>query len=149
MLIYILAGFLGALVVLAIYVRLSPIKSSDWHAQPPVAEIGTHRTAGSVLLIREVDAPLAVMTALDAVILASPRTLRLAGSPQDGLVTYMTRSALWGFPDLTTVAVDNGILRVYGRLRFGKSDLGVNAARVTKWVDQVAPPQQHSLDGRP
>ena len=147
MLIYVLAGFLGALIVLAIYVRLSPIKAAQWHAQPPVAEVGTHRTAGSVLVIREVDAPRAVMNALDTVIIASPRTMRLAGTPEDGLVTYVTRSAAWGFPDLTTVAVENGVLRVYARLRFGKSDLGVNAARVTAWVDQVAP--LPSQDGRP
>jgi len=146
MLIYVFAGFLGALIVLALYVRLSPIKVADWHKQPPVAEAGTHRTAGSVLVIREVDGPRAVMNALDAVIMSSPRTTRLAGTPKDGLVTYVTRSAAWGFPDLTTVAVENGVLRVYARLRFGKSDLGVNAARVTAWVDQVAP--LPSQDGR-
>lgn len=146
--VFVLLGLLAAIAALMIYVRVAPLPSAAWHVQPPVAEPGTHRTAGSVLVIRKVEEPVAVLNALDGVIMDTPRTRRLAGSPQDGLITYVTRSAVWGFPDLTTVAVSDGVLRVFGRLRFGQSDLGVNAARVTAWVDQVAPVPV-SQDGRP
>ena len=48
------------------------------------------------------------------------------------MITYVTRSALWGFPDYTTAIAqpdDRGgtYLILHGRARYGASDLGVNA----------------------
>ena len=45
------------------------------------------------------------LAALDAVAMAWPRTERLAGGPEEGRITWVTRSALVGFPDYTTAAV--------------------------------------------
>jgi hypothetical protein len=44
----------------------------------------------------------AALARLDEIALATPRTTRLAGSPDEGRITWITRSALWGFPDYTT-----------------------------------------------
>ena len=63
-----------------------------------------------------------------------PRTHVLAGGPDVGLTTYVTRSALWGFPDYTTIAQDGDAIVIRAHLRFGQSDMGVNAARVRSWV---------------
>ena len=72
--------------------------------------------------------------------LRSPRRLRtevLAGSPSEGRVTYITRSMWFGFPDYTTVQLEDDGLEIYGRLRFGQSDQGVNRARVEGWLDRI------------
>jgi uncharacterized protein (DUF1499 family) len=63
----------------------------------------------------------------------------LAGSAGEGMITFQTRSQLWGFPDHTTVAVQGDLLVIYGRLRFGKSDLGVNRARIAGWLETLGP----------
>ncbi|MEP3392863.1 MAG: DUF1499 domain-containing protein [Litoreibacter sp.] len=81
------------------------------------------------------------------VVEGTPRTTRLSGSLVEGgnpLVshaTYVTRSALWGFPDVTTIEVETtnmgAYVRIYGRLIYGKSDMGVNKARIEDWIDQL------------
>jgi hypothetical protein len=76
----------------------------------------------------------AMLARLDAIALASPRTVRLAGSPDAGHITWITRSAFWGFPDYTTAHAHPQGVTVYARLRFGASDMGVNAARLRAWM---------------
>jgi uncharacterized protein (DUF1499 family) len=71
---------------------------------------------------------------LDVIIRATPRTHVLAGTPESGMITYVTRSAVFGFPDYTTLRRAGDQLEIYGRLRFGKSDLGVNATRIDGWL---------------
>ena len=54
---------------------------------------------------------------------------------------------MWGFPDYTTVSIlpagtfDNAgpLLMIDGRLRFGRSDLGVNKARIERWLTALGP----------
>ena len=58
----------------------------------------------------------------------------LAGSVEEGMVTYITRSAVFGFPDYTTVRQRGDELEIYGRLRMGYSDLGVNGKRIDRWL---------------
>ena len=66
---------------------------------------------------------------------ATPRTRALGGWDDQRL--YVTRSALWGFPDYSTVRLADGQIEIYGRLRFGKSDLGVNQARIRNWLTDL------------
>ncbi len=78
------------------------------------------------------------LRALDKVARETARTTRLFGSPEEGLTTYVTRSALFGFPDYTTIGIFDGpegdkYLEIFGRLRFGRSDLGVNTRRIREW----------------
>jgi uncharacterized protein (DUF1499 family) len=78
---------------------------------------------------------------LDAIALAEPRTRRLAGGAAEGRITYESRSLLWGFPDYTTVAVvrEGGasVPVLLGRARFGRGDLGVNRARIERWLKRL------------
>lgn len=81
-------------------------------------------------------------TAFDAVALGENATHVLAGSADSGHVTYVQRSALFGFPDYVSVkfldADDGGsTLVVFSRSRFGQSDLGVNKKRVVRWLDAL------------
>ena len=74
---------------------------------------------------------------LDRIIRDTQGTQVLAGSVADGQVTYISRTRWIGFPDYTTVTLDDGILEVFGRLRFGRSDFGVNAKRIKGWLAQL------------
>ena len=131
-----------------IYVRLAPSNPVAWHTDPTAA---TAPARGGWLIRPEGGSgaapvfatdPAALLAALDKVAMAGPRTLRLAGSVEEGRITYISRSRLWGFPDyttVTTVAVGEGAAPViWARQRFGAEDLGVNRARVEGWLTQLA-----------
>jgi Protein of unknown function (DUF1499) len=127
------------------WVRLAPSEPAVWHVDPvtDAAADGVVRTGmgdARVALVLPGTAE-GVLSKLDAIALATPRTKRIAGSAAEGRITWVTRSALWGFPDYTTAAarVEAGGTRLdfLARLRFGGSDFGVNAARLTDWVGRL------------
>ncbi|WP_425039131.1 DUF1499 domain-containing protein [Primorskyibacter sp. S187A] len=117
----------------AAFVRLAPSDPARWH----VALDFDANTTDAVSASRVFDGDAARFDALDAIVRAEPRTQLLAGSAESGHVTYVTRSALWGFPDYVTLQRTDGQIRVFSRLRFGKADLGVNAARVDRWLEAL------------
>lgn len=132
-----LAVILIALVGFAAYVRLAPSDPARWNVDPTQAYIGDQgwndivtQTNGAVVRIAASDG---VLARLDAIATATPHTTRLAGKVEQGRITWVTRSALWGFPDYTTAQINADGLYIHARLRFGKSDLGVNAARLRDW----------------
>ncbi len=112
------------------YIRLAPSDVGRWHDLPDGISNQTLESGA----MRRVRGDLA---ALDAIIRDTPRTAVLAGSVEDGMVTYVTRSRVFGFPDYTTVRQANERLEIYGRLRFGASDLGVNAGRIDGWLRRL------------
>ena len=116
-----------------LYVRFAPSYPARWHRMPQDV---TSRDLpdGAMRVIPASGA--APLKRLDAIIRSTPRTRVLAGSTETGMITYITRSALWHFPDYTTVRRDGDQIEIYGRLRFGQSDLGVNAARIDRWLAQ-------------
>ncbi|MGR3504163.1 DUF1499 domain-containing protein [Pseudaestuariivita sp.] len=122
-----------AVLAFALYVRLAPSNPDQWHATP--TQVDDTDMAGGV--VRVLTAPREDFERLDGIIRATPRTEVLAGSVAEGQVTYVTRSRVWGFPDYTTVDYAQGRLRVFGRLRFGQADLGVNAARIDGWLAEL------------
>ena len=123
----------GMLVVLGLgaWVRLAPSDPAQWHQSLSFAA-DEDLPGGVYRRVKGLD-----LAALDAVVLATPRTVVLAGSVAEGRVTYISRSRIWGFPDYTTVQQEGDGLLIFARLRFGGSDLGVNRARVTRWLDQM------------
>jgi hypothetical protein len=128
--------WLGVLILLvaanfAAWVRFAPSDPARWHVAPEVT--GDEDLTGGVKR-RVAGAGPEALRRFDAIARATPRTQVLAGSVAEGMVTYVTRSALWGFPDYTTVAQEGDYLMIHGRLRFGTSDMGVNRARVDRWI---------------
>lgn len=122
------------------YVRFAPTDVGLWHQIPDTTEPGDTTDVGSFLAVRRIGAPAAeVLAAIEQRALATPRTRLLAGSVGTGMVTFQTRSLLWGFPDHTTVAVQGDLLVIYGRLRFGRSDMGVNKVRIEGWLETLGP----------
>lgn len=120
------------------YVRLAPHDVMRWHHGASGASLGETRQDGGFVWREDVGAAgPAKLERLDQVIRASDDTRVLAGSVGDGQMTYVSRTRWIGFPDYTTVTLEDGILEVYGRLRFGRSDLGVNAKRIKGWLAQL------------
>ncbi len=117
------------------FIRLAPSDVSQVHKPPKVTENKDFKAGVKRLITSEPDG----LARLHVIILATPRTQVLAGSVDEGMVTYITRSALFGFPDYTTVQQDDDSLKIYARLRFGRADIGVNKARVERWINALQP----------
>ncbi|MAC79195.1 MAG: hypothetical protein CML66_14155 [Rhodobacteraceae bacterium] len=128
--IVVLVTIIALLAIVVGYIRLAPSDPADWHEMPDFSADAD--LSGAVM--RVVDTGPDGLGRLANVALATPRTTRLAGSVEEGMMTFVTRSKLWGFPDYTTARQDGDLLKIYGRLRFGRSDLGVNRARVDGWI---------------
>lgn len=141
------ALFLAAILVVmagfAAFVRLAPSDPQRWNVDPSQSrtweqdhgwkQVITLKN-GAVLRLRHGDDLLA---RLDAIALATPHTTRLAGTPEQGRITWVTRSPFWGFPDYTTAQNNPDGVYIHARLRFGESDLGVNAARLHDWLAKL------------
>ena len=131
--------FLIAVVLLATWVRLAPSSQEKWHVDPAAVEPPGNRGYFSQTSY-DIDAKV-VLQRLNVVALATPRTRLLAGDIEAGRITYITRTAIWGFPDYTTVTAKNlregSRLTLYGRLRFGIGDRGVNRARIKYWLQRM------------
>ncbi|MEH7827017.1 DUF1499 domain-containing protein [Gemmobacter denitrificans] len=139
--------FLAALTFSA-FVRLAPLDPGVWHVS-----LENVRRSGKPNDIRirpeggDIAAPVFAMTPellaerIASIALGEPRTRLLAGSPAEGRMTFVQRSALWGFPDLVTVetlpAPGGSTFRLWSRSRFGYSDLGVNRARAERWLQAL------------
>lgn len=119
------------------WVRLAPIDPSRYAvaglAKPP----GDHPETGGFQAARALADPRGQMAALDKIIRDTARTRRVSGSLEAGHVAYVTRSALWGFPDVTTLWVEGDTLQIRGHLVYGRSDLGVNKVRILGWLDEA------------
>ena len=147
-----IAFVLIALLGLMAYVRLAPSDPAIWHIDleqdrpavmtytlfPPGSDVVRPLTGGAYAdLFSSAETAKDMLEKLDAIAMATPRTTRLAGSVQDGRITWVTRSALWGFPDYTTAQITLAGLTLYARLRFGREDFGVNAKRLSDWLSRL------------
>jgi uncharacterized protein (DUF1499 family) len=123
-----------AVVVVALgYIRLAPSDPNVWH-KLPAFEADKQFKAG---VMRVVQAGPDGLARLDRIIQAAPRVKLLAGSVDQGMITYVARSKVIGFPDYVTVKQEGDLLKVYSRLRFGRSDLGVNGKRLQGWLNAL------------
>lgn len=128
----------------AVWLRSVPMPAEVWHVDP--ASITPPTSPNFVLRIGD-DAPrLAgtipeVAARLDAVAV-SEGAERIGGDVADGFVTYVVRSRIFGFPDAVSIRLyedgDDVRVEIFSRSRFGHSDLGVNEARVARWIDTAA-----------
>lgn len=148
----VLAGVLA--LALLVYIRLAPSDPARWHVDPlavPVPVAVGHflvrpeggDTAGPVFALPPAD----LLAAFDRVARRQPRVAVLAGSTDEGMITYVARSRWIGFPDYVTVralpAGDGGSrLALFARQRFGREDLGVNRARTEAWLAALPDPAE-------
>lgn len=124
------------------YVRLTPVPVDGMHLRSPLSGLGhLNKSNGHIWRGAQKDDGVAQLTTLEDRILATPRTERLKGSVAGGIVTYVTYSRWWRFPDITTVERSMSpppmgvpMIAVNARALYGISDLGVNRRRVTDWL---------------
>ena len=130
---------LACVVGMAAYVRLAPDVVARWHqplaGMPTAAGIVTE-PGGARALVPMADGR-AGLARFAEVAKARPRVTLLAGSVEEGRMTWVVRSVVWGFPDYVTAEAAPAGLRVWSRLRFGQSDLGVNRARLEDWLARL------------
>lgn len=153
---YALLLIVVAAVGLLAYVRFAPLDAATWHVDPltaptpatpnswriaaPGQDPGAAGQASPVYRA----SPAELMAAFQKVALSQPHAELLAGSGEEGFVTFVQRTPLVRYPDYVSVrAVDLGdgtsALAVLSRSRFGQSDLGVNKARMEAWLKELAP----------
>lgn len=116
------------------FVRLAPMDVQKVHL--PVE--GDADRDGKGYCLRVIPAAADTLARLDAVMRGLERTFVVAGSVKEGRITYVTRSRMIGFPDFTTVEEVDGQIRLFARLRFGRSDFGVNRARLSHVLKAAA-----------
>lgn len=121
---------LAVLALLAVYVRVAPSDPAKWH----VAASFDQNSDGENSARRIVQTGPDGLTRLHEIARRTPRTTVLAGSLEDEMITYVTRSKLLSYPDYTTVQQNGDTLKINARSRFGKKDFGVNAKRVEAWM---------------
>lgn len=154
----ILLAALGLGLGLMAYIRFAPSDPDQWHVAvppdgppPPDALQGAAACAGSVTLVPKgalarcllAAPPAEVLAQLEDLALTAPRVQHLAGSPQEGRITWIARTFLMGYPDYITAEArqtpDGTRLDIWSRQRFGSKDFGVNAARLRAWLAQLPP----------
>lgn len=164
MLLKILIGAATVVVILAIVaslvIRTIPLNAEAWAVEP----LGAARDSDNAALVAPTEAlqpgagpvdfespvydasPKELMLAFDAMALTQPRTRRALGDPGLAQATYVQRSAVIGFPDYITVralpAPGGATLAAFSRSRYGRSDFGVNKARLSAWLQALKPLEQ-------
>ncbi|WP_299813285.1 DUF1499 domain-containing protein [uncultured Jannaschia sp.] len=133
------------------YVRLAPMRASDWHVAPdPARRTGKPNEylvveGGDRATVLRPEPPAELISRIDLIALSEPRTIRLAGTPRDRFATYVQRSLLMGYPDAISVRAEpegtGSRLTIWSRSRFGHGDLGVNRKRVERWLAKLDDPE--------
>ena len=145
---YIVVFAVFLIVIGLVFIRLVPFDAQRFHKEAFPAAVGDYPNRNSFTAVRQITtSPEDIITALDGVIVQTPRTTRMAGLPGLELITYQTRSAVFGFPDYTNISIiapgtvenDGSLLIVRGQARFGVDDLNANEARIKDWLDQLGP----------
>lgn len=87
-------------------------------------------------------APDALLARLKRVALAEPGTRELSAAPnRDRSARFVQYTRLMRFPDTIDVEVfasgEGATLAIYSRSLIGRSDLGVNRARIARWLEKL------------
>ncbi len=150
-----LGRWLAAAVLLAaatgyVVVNTSSHDPARWHVDPATVRLsgkpneylaaprGTTADPADAETRLYPESPRALLARFDAIARAQPRTRVVAGDLDSLMITYVQRSRVFGFPDYLTVKavlMDCGAgLMIFSLARYGRSDFGVNRARVEAWL---------------
>lgn len=129
-------------VALAFFVRRAAVTPSKIHE---TYEADTQLVGGYVSVRRFDGDASAILERLRAIALATPRTEQL----DQAQLTFVTRSPMARFPDVTQVFIEGQTLTIHAHLVYGKSDFGVNKARVLDWLDRLGPLTQDGGSANP
>lgn len=126
----------------AIWLRMAPVSVDAYHRVAGVAhEAGDWPDAGGFEAVRQVPAPQAALAELARVAAASPGTVLLEGSVTEGLLTYVTRTPIWGAPDVTNLWIEGDRVHLRGHATYVALGMGDETeraqARVRDWLDRA------------
>ncbi|WP_408629811.1 DUF1499 domain-containing protein [Aliiroseovarius salicola] len=135
-----LIGLLAMIAILAsalaIYARSKPLPTVQLRAQPGPEARGFHHMKGGAKCVLPLgQLPEDGHEMLLQIIRRTERTKEVFDTPQGH--SFVTRSKLFGFPDITRIWIADGHLHIYSSLVIGRSDLGVNARRLEGWITQL------------
>jgi uncharacterized protein (DUF1499 family) len=142
----VLAGLVGSIG----FVRSLGHDAGQWHVDPRTAPDPSTPNWYRMSPDGENTAPVFSVSpadlsdAFDRMVSKQPRTELLQDDRSSGgPVTWVQRSALFGFPDYVSVQFlpagdgTGSTLAIFSRARLGQSDLGVNEKRVTAWLSAL------------
>ncbi|MBF9044720.1 DUF1499 domain-containing protein [Rhodobacterales bacterium HKCCE4037] len=138
-LLYLVILVLVAVAAGAAYFRLAPLDAEALHVDP--AEVTPPGSPNFALMVGTSghfiqNTPGEVASRIAAVADADGAQL-LAGSLEEGHVTYVVRSRIMGFPDIISLRWqpenDGTKLEIFSRSVYGRSDFGVNTRRAHRW----------------
>jgi len=122
----------------ALYIRLAPSDPARWHGDP--AAIPDPHTPNFARLSLTLPLPRDTVFERIAAQAAREGAVELAGD--QGLMTWVARSRVMKFPDYVTIRLtgtaDGTQVSALSRARFGRGDMGVNAARLQRWIGVLA-----------
>lgn len=136
----------AALVVLA--ARFIPVDTEPFHEDPalPEKQRSEVRLIGREAPRFEADADI-VLTEFSRIARRDWRVGLVEGSVDEGMMTFVARSTVFGFRDFITVKATDEAggskLAIYARPRFNVYDWGVNQKRLDRWLSQL----EEALDG--
>ncbi|MEM1373045.1 MAG: DUF1499 domain-containing protein [Pseudomonadota bacterium] len=114
-------------VVAMSYVRFTPVDAGSGQGRPAEKGVGSYPAEGGHYEV--VEAANFDMERLETALLKHPRSQKLA----DGV--YVTRTAIWSFPDIIHVWEADGALHISSHLVYGRKDFGMNRIRVESWLE--------------
>ena len=137
-----LLSLLAVLVVIVIVARFIPADSEPFHEDPaePDARRSEFRLIGREAPRYHVDAD-TVLEAFSDIARSRWNVFLVEGSVDEGMMTFVARSTVFGFRDYVTVkATDESggaKLSVFARPRFNVYDWGVNEKRLDRWFGEL------------
>jgi uncharacterized protein (DUF1499 family) len=128
------------------YIRLSKVEQSIWHLDPDsITNININNSfllnyanKGTKTFNLEVNALFNILNN----IIINDNCEKVFGDINLGLITYVCRSKMFGFPDYVSInfknlGVNKSSLSIFSRSRFGWYDFGKNKQRVQKWLTEL------------
>ncbi len=85
----------------------------------------------------------ALRSAMEKILATEPNVTRVAADEATSSERFIQRSAWLGFPDTIVVRYleqpgERSTLAIYSRSQLGRSDLGANRERITRWLTKLA-----------
>ena len=128
------------------YIRFSKVDQSIWHLDPDSI---TYINANNSFLLNHKNKGAetfniganALFNNLNDIIL-NDNCEKVFGDINLGLITYVCRSKVFGFPDYISISVkkldfNKSSISVFSRSRFGRYDFGKNKQRIQKWLTEL------------
>lgn len=128
------------------YIRFSKVDQSIWHLDPDSI---TYINANNSFLLNHKNKGAetfnigikALFNNLNDIVL-NDNCEKVFGDINLGLITYVCRSKVFGFPDYISISVkkldvNKSSMSVFSRSRFGRYDFGKNKQRIQNWLTEL------------